>query len=342
MIRAGREDGVALLLVLVVVVMTIGSVYAFARTTLLDVMGMRHRTDLVRARLLSESGVQMARRAIVDDLLYGEEILRELDTDQDPWGLLSRTPIEVEGGGKLRITIRDSGSRINLNGLVDAEGALHSESLDFLRGLLEKIIDELPGRSEEKFYRPEELAEAILDWVDSNESTRLGDEESAFYRVQGARSDPPNRPLFALDELSGIPEMDGLLLEGLRAYFTTYPVVVEAAGVNPNTAPPHVLSAIYYGTQGDRRFVDEDDVFRTLQSRREGVVFCAVSGRQDCVDWQQELHREGESVFPPFQFRSTVFTIESEGRYGEARARLTVVVDRSDPEDLPMLDYRWE
>ena len=71
LIRAGREEGVALLLVLVVIVMTIGSVYAFARTTLLDVMGMRHRTQLVRARMLAQSGIEIGKRALLDDLLRG-------------------------------------------------------------------------------------------------------------------------------------------------------------------------------------------------------------------------------------------------------------------------------
>ncbi len=341
--RAGREDGVALLLVLVIVVMTVGSVYAFARTTLLDIMGMRHRTELVRARMLAESGVAMARRAIVDDVLYAKsELLQSLETDRDAWALLSRTRIEVEGGGELRVIVQDAGSRINLNGLLDAKGSRHSESLDFMRELLEKIVADLPGRPEEKLYQAEELAEAILDWIDADETTRLGDEESRFYELRGAAGSPVNRPIFALDELAGVPGVDGLLLEGLRAYFTTYPVVVELAGVNPNTAPPYVLSAIYYGTQGDRRFVDEDDVFRTLERRREGKVFCAVSGAKGCVGWQQELHRGGETIFPPFQFQTDVFIIDSEGRFGEARARLRVVIDRSDPADLQTLEYRWE
>ncbi len=341
--RAGREDGVALLLVLVIIVMTVGSVYAFARTTLLDIMGMRHRTELVRARMLAESGVAMARRAIVDDVLYAKsELLQSLETDRDAWALLSRTRIEVEGGGELRVVVQDAGSRINLNGLLNAQGSRHSESLDFMRELLEKIVADLPGRPEEKLYQAEELAEAILDWIDADETTRLGDEESRFYELRGAAGSPVNRPIFALDELAGVPGIDGLLLEGLRAYFTTYPVVVASAGVNPNTAPPYVLSAIYYGTQGDRRFVDEDDVFRTLERRREGKVFCAVSGAEGCVGWQQELHRGGETIFPPFQFQTDVFIIDSEGRFGEARARLRVVIDRSDPADLQTLEYRWE
>ncbi len=66
--RLAAEEGVALLLVLVVIVLSIGSVYAFARTALLSVMAQQQRGDRVRAELMARSAVHIAVRALQDDL----------------------------------------------------------------------------------------------------------------------------------------------------------------------------------------------------------------------------------------------------------------------------------
>jgi type II secretory pathway component PulK len=338
------QDGVAVLLVMVILVMTITSVYAFARSSLLDVLGMKHRTHLARARLLADSGVQIARRAILDDLLMEHDPPRgQYETDMDAWALLSRSPISAPGGGELRITILDAGSRINLNGLVDAQGKAYPESEAFLKGLLEKMIDDLPGRQEDKFYDVEELARARLDWIDGDEATALGGDEAREWATQGATGEPPNRPLFAIEELGAIPGVDPLLLEGIEAYFTIYPSIPETAGVNPNTAPPHVLAVLYNVTREE--FPEDEDVFAILRARREELLFCPAEGPEGCTTLQSEAEAfvgRGEILFPPPQFESDVFTVRSEGRYGKARARITAVLDRSEPEELRILAYRVE
>lgn len=338
--RAG-EEGVALLLVLVILVMTIGSVYAFARTSLLDVMGMRHRLDLARARMLADSGVELGRRAVIDDaILASADPVGQMDTYDDAWAILSRTEIPVSENAELRVKVRDSGSRINLNGLVDGEGRPHAASAKFLKGLLEKIIGDLPVPPEERFYDAEELADAILDWIDTDSATRIGDDEADAYARLGATGRPANRPLFAIEELAGLPGVDALMLEALRAYFTIHPVVPSGpTGLNPNTAPPHVLAALYSPTED--RFADDDDVFRVMRMRREGTLFCAQGSAETCSRVEPEVDAigAGGTVFPPLQYRSEVFTIVSEARVGESRATVQVVIDRTDPGDVRTLAY---
>lgn len=347
MTDAGREEGVALLLVVVILVTTMTTVYAFARASLLEVMSMRHRIELARARMLADSGVEIAKRAILDDLaLPGDGVLRGLETELDSWALLGVAPIEVPGGGELRITVRDGGSRINLNGLIDGDGKRHAPAEGFLKALLERIVEGLPGRREEKPYDPAELAEAILDWVDADETTSLGEEESEFYARSGARGSPANRPLVAIEELGALPGVDPLLLQGLEAYFTVYPLIPQGGqiGINPNTAPAHVLSAIYAPPLDPRdrgRLADEEDVFRILRTRQEGRLFCGTLEVDPCVSIKEPLENllGGSDPFPPFQLQSHVFVIESEGRFGEARARVSLTVDRHEPGDMKILAY---
>jgi type II secretory pathway component PulK len=346
MTRARDEKGVVLLLVLVIIVLTISMVFAFAETSLIQVASTKQRIARVKASLLARSGVPIAMRALVDDVTQGAiDELDVIDSSRDPWALLAQQPIEVPGGGELRIRVLDAGNRLNLNALVDEDGFPHPESLAFLTAALERIIENMPGRTEEKLYRPDELAEAILDWIDSDDQTRLGDNEAAYYEEAQATSGPLDRPLYSLASLGAIPDLDERLLDALADYFTIYPTLsglTEGSGVNPNTAPPHVLGLIYQGTSGQQELLIEEDVFRILRARDEGRIFCPQSEEDPCVSFQNEILEFGGIVFPPLSYRSQTFVIQSEARYGEVRACVEAVIDRSDPRELLTLSYRLE
>jgi type II secretory pathway component PulK len=343
--RARREDGVVFLLVLVILVLTIGSVYAFARTTIVDVFSIRQRSERVRAERLARAGVDLATRAIVDDSIVQEDpYVAAQETNGDAWRWLARHPIEVGSDARIELEIRDSGSRVNLNGLVDTSGKPQPESLEFLRQALERIVENMPGRKEEKRYDPEEIAEAILDWLDLDQTTRLGDEEAVAYSRSGPPASPLDRPLLALGELEAVPGIDPALLESLAFYFDCQPLFprADAIGVNPNTAPPHVLALLYHGTAQDRRLAAEEDVFRVLRARREGKIFCESADEDRCVEIVTEIGRVGETFFPPLVYRSDVFEIQSTGTVGSARARVSAVIDRSDPVEPRILAWRLE
>ena len=338
----GDERGLALLLVLVVIVLTVGTVYAFARSSLLSVLAEQRRADRVRAELMARSAVAIAVRALRDDRAGGDDgPTAGLETAQDPWYLLGEYVLEVPGDGDLHIRVRDAGNRINLNALVDEEGLPREDSAAFLADALEHIIAHMPGRTEDKRYQPAELADGILDWIDSDDQTRLGDDELDAYSRQHAGR-PPSRPLFALSELSGVPGVDEALLAALAEYFTTQPPFPDVAdsGVNLNTAPPHVLALIYQGTSGDKRLLGEDGVFAILRARREDRIFCPGSREEPCVSYESEIGRVGETVFPPLRFRSDVFEVRVEARFSESRACVTTVVDRSNAQELVTLSYR--
>ena len=331
MSRARDEEGVVLILVLTMVVLTIGTVYAFARTSLMEIRTMQHRMDRVRADLLARSGVDLGRRALQDDGSNQLPQIASLETAEDPWQLLGEQPIEVPGEGTLRVRVRDAGQRLNLNGLVDFEGTPHETSRPFLLAGLDRIISKLPGRNEEKLYDLEALADGLLDWLDRDELTRLGDKEASAYAALGSGAPPANRPLLALQELADVPGVDDRLLIGLQAYFTVLPPYpdLDQSGINPNTAPPHVLSLIFQGPADDKRLIDEDDVFRILRARDEGRIFCPQSTELPCESFASEIGRVGEPVFPPLSYSNDVFSIQSEASFGDARACVQTVVDRA-------------
>jgi type II secretory pathway component PulK len=345
--RLRDEEGIVLLLVLVLVVVAISTAYAMSKTSLIEVISSRQRAQHARAEVLARSGIALAERTLQDDLIEGTETTRAIESDLDGWAVLSSQELVLPGDAHLRLSIRDAGGRLNLNALVDREGKRVGEtSKEFLKAALAHIRDttpELKGRSGLGDEDIDDLADAILDWLDKDEETRVGTPEQEFYvDMRKAGSAPLNRPVFSLDELAGVPGLDALMLDALAAYFTTQPMFppADGGGANLNTAPPHVLGLIYHGVGEELELLDPRDVFELLKAREEGRVFCPAPGAPPCTDFFGELGiAPGEQIFPALAYTSQVFRIDSEARIGEARACVKSVVDRGNGGELKTLYY---
>ena len=345
---ARDEEGVVLLLVLVLVVVAISTAYAMSKTAMIEVISTRQYGQHARATLLARSGVALAERALADDLVEGDDITRLVESDRDAWALLSRQEIQLPGGAVLRVSVRDTGGKLNLNALVDAKGDRIGEaSKTFLKAALQHIASTAPAFKGSNAYGDEDvddLSDALLDWLDKDKVTRLGTPEEEYYvGIKKARSAPLDRPVFSLDELADVPGLDPLMLETLKAYFTTYPMFppADGGGANLNTAPPYVLGMIYHGLGQEFEMLDSRDVFTLLKAREDGSVFCPAEGAEPCTSFFRTLGiAEGEQIFPPLTYLSRVFRIDSEARIGETRACVSTVLDRGAADGPKTLYYK--
>ncbi len=341
------EEGVVLLLVLVLVVVAISTAYAMSKTSLIEVLASRQAAQHTRADLLARSGVGLAERALVDDLTEGTDITRTVESDLDAWALLSHQEIELPGGALLRVRIHDAANKLDINSLVDGEGKRVGEtSKSFLKAVFAQLRDTAPefkGSSALGDQEIDDLSDAILDWLDKDDETRVGTPEPEYYvEIKKAKSAPLNRPVFSLDELAPVPGMNPLLLEALKGYFTPYPMFpgTDGGGVNLNTAPAHVLALIFHGVADDQRFLDQRDVFEILKARKEGKVFCATATQPPCTTFSSTVGvAEGEAIFPPLSFTSRVFAIDVEATVGETRACVHSVIDRGKGGETKTLFY---
>jgi type II secretory pathway component PulK len=337
------EKGVVLLLVLVLIVLSVSSVYAFARASLLDVSSAKERMSRARAELAARSGITLAVRAIQDDAASTDPVVRQLESARDPWGQLAASPIALPGGGELRVIVEDAGRRIPLNAVVGAEGGATEGARQFLQAALERVIENMPGRPEDKRYDIEAVADGIIDWIDADTETRLGDAEATFYEDRRAPRPPVDRPLFSIGELAAVPGVDARLLDALGAYFSPSPDLPRSggAGLNPNTAPAHVLGLMYLVVPGRSGvFLEKADIFRLLKARQEGRLACpgeAIS--PDCTSLAELLGQPPESIFPPIAYQSAVFTVRSEAVIRDARACVRAVLRRGE-EEVETLAYR--
>jgi type II secretory pathway component PulK len=129
-------------------------------------------------------------------------------------------------------------------------------------------------------------------------------------------------------------------VDAIRPYVTVYPYV-GGRGINPNTAPAHVLATLFYGTSGDERLADEETVRRILATREGDEILCHESFNQPGCVVLYELGIQG--VYPDETketYGADVFLVSAEASYGEVRRTVEAVIDRSDPTDPLVLSWR--
>jgi type II secretory pathway component PulK len=152
------------------------------------------------------------------------------------------------------------------------------------------------------------IAEALRDWTDADDEARPHGAERRWYAGLVPPRMPANRPLRSPGELLLVRGVDTETLERLRPYVTT----ADEDGVNPNTATPEVLLAVW---------PDRTRVGAWLAARERGPVACDdVSG---CTT------------------RSTAYTVRATARVG-AVARTAEAVLRVVPGlDAEIVAWRW-
>ena len=275
--RRSAERGVALVAVTMAV-----AVLSVVGLGLADTAATSHRLAtnalaVAQAEALARSGVAGARAALVDALLAGG-----MDTFDAPW--LKALPPQALGAGWLRVEVEDEARRLDPSLLPDA-----------LPRLLARLgIDPV-------------LADAMLDWTDADDDVRPHGAEQRWYAARRPAQMPANRPLATVGELLLVRGVDPPLLERLRPFVTT----TGEDGVNPNTASPAVMLAVWEPAR----------VGTLLAARRRGPV--------ECDD------------LPHCTTRSAAYTVRATGRVGTIARTAEAVVRVLPGVDAEVTSWRW-
>ena len=344
----GRQ-GIVLAMVLILALLLSTAMITFLRQSVVDKMVAHNRDSSARAEALARGGIRLAAALILDDALIEADPQNSSAsgaTLNSRWNRIDEMNIETDHGGTLHVKIVDTGSRLNLNALVDpietSEDLDQTEAEEFLVALIEKVIAEIELPEGEKFYDPRDLARSLIDYIDPNTSA-LGarGSEDDYYQKQTPPYQAANRPLLSVTELRLVEGFDAKLVDALTPYVTVYPLGGRA-GLNINTAPPHALTTMYHGTSTDRRLVSTDSVQQLLKLRDEGRIVCdqTEADSDRCVPLGDLF--DG-SLYPPVTLPSTASTFEivSTATFAEITRQLEVVLDRSDPSRPRLLSWRY-
>jgi general secretion pathway protein K len=337
-----RQEGVVLLVVLFFALLLVSSVATFTRRATVDAMISRNRESAARAEALARGGVRLATALIVDDRLQETEDELPLDTRQELWFRIAEVEdLEPSPEATLHLGIEDAGAKLNLNALFAfGEGGVLDEQTGFLlQDLLEKVIGEMDIPPGEKVYDVQELAANLIDWVDENDLRERGGTEDDYYQ----RQDPPYRAasrgaLLSVDELRLIQGFDAKLVEALRPYVTVYPYA-GGGGINLNTAPPHVLSLLFFDDGVDLVLAPKSTVRAILEARKGDGRICPEGESDEACTPMSEIVTNANTIYPPPTSRSQVFTVTARAGVGEVQRTAVAVLDFGEPAEPQLLSW---
>lgn len=224
-VRRSDNAGVALLITLLVLVLIVILTMEIFRVGSRAAQTGAYGRDSVRGALIAEAGVSAARIALRES---GKDF--KYDTLNQIW---SRPvpPIEL-GEGNILVTVEDEERKINVNRLVLPNGnAPDEQRLAVFRRLL-TILEIDPS-----------LADAFVDWLDNDDTPRVGGAESAYYLSLPYPYRAKNDLFDTLDELRLVRGMTAERFEKLKPFLTIH----SSGKVNINTAPKEILMALSAG-----------------------------------------------------------------------------------------------
>ena len=337
--RSARdEQGFMLVVALVFVLLLTASIVTFQRRAMLDWMIAHHRDAAAEAEAAARGAVRLGITLLLEDRLEEATSGFKSETLDDVWARASGIDLPAQDGVQLRLKIEDAGARLNLNALLD-KGHPRKYSELFLTNVLDQVIQDVPNRAHARSYDSRKLARNLLDYISDDPVGIEGGPKDEPYQRRKPPGHAASRPLLSVEELRLVEGFDGDLVDALRPYVTVYPYA-KADGINPNTAPPHVLGLLFHGVASNFQLATETEVKSVLKSRDQGNVLCADSAKTPGCQSIGEL-LPGE-IFPPPTFASNVFTIRAEAKVGEVRRTIEAVVDRSKPSVPLLLAWRVE
>jgi type II secretory pathway component PulK len=361
--RERRRSGIVLVVVLFFALLLASTVATFARIALIDHMIVRNRDSRARADALARGGVRLATALLLEDKLVDaaaaqpapaaggepkpgatstgkpEAAPAGLDYRDEMWARISGVPMTFEDGSVLRLDIEDVASKLNLNAAVvfDEAGVVDPRSTELLTRLFGRVIDEITGSNEKPAYDAVELAANLIDYIDEDTIRQTGGEEDLTYQKRDPPARAANRPLLSVDELRHVEGFDARIVEALRPYVTVYPYA-GGGGINPNTAPPYVLSLLFFDDEVQLRFADEDTVRSILKIRQEGGFVCGEGqSAEGCTPIRSLVTN---AIFPEPRYTSDVFKVTALAQVGDVTRRVEAVLDRKDGAGPRLLSWR--
>ena len=220
-----RERGVAALTAILIV-----AVAASAATFMLaQQSAMIDQATLIASRAQADhyvdAGLDWARGVLAEDAKRAGNV----DSLGEGWAQpIIGLPVEraVVAGA-----IADEQGKFNLNNLADHNDA----DLRIFRRLLKSLA------------LPEELADAVADWIDADDAvTGSGGAESAYYLALARPYRAGNQRLAQVEELYRVRGFDAAAVARLRPHVSALPVRTRTL-INVNTASELVLDAVLDG-----------------------------------------------------------------------------------------------
>jgi type II secretory pathway component PulK len=202
--RYPRRSGFALIAVLIVVVILSLAAYRYADSMTAEYQVAIRASEATQAKRFADSGIHYAMGALSDPVTLNDQFGgNPYDNPSQFANVALGPPDEARGGRFSLVSVGDTGSgsgesRYQVRyGALDESGKLNVNALiaqDTSGQVLYDALMKLPGMTED-------VADAIVDWVDADDSIRDAGAESAYYQGLPQPYMAKNGPLNSVEEL---------------------------------------------------------------------------------------------------------------------------------------------
>lgn len=256
MLKILKDDkGIVFVLVLSVVTLFMAVVMAFRADQGMDLAHAHNFKDRLQAQYLGNAGIEAAITLLLkDDRTY--------DAENEDWAKFSQYLFAASSyleGMIFTGTITDECSKIDLNSLVKKGEGDKYVAVEFrIKQLKRLMMDVLQIEIKEDEFN--ELAAAIVDWLDPDDEPGMGGAESDYYQSLDEPYAAKNGPFDTPEEILLVRGMKPEWFNGNEEYegIGKYVTVGTQGMINLNTASKQVLMSLAGGITEDmvERFMD--------------------------------------------------------------------------------------
>ena len=294
--RSGNKRGVALLTTMLILVLVIVLANEIFRLGSRAAQTSAYGKDSIRSAMLAEAGISAARVALREDAKDNSR-----DTLDELWA--QPTPPFEMGDGAISIFIEDEERKINLNKLVMPNGnAPDEDRVAMFRSFLTNMgIDA-------------SLTDAFVDWLDNDDTPRVGGAESSYYLSLPRPYKAKNDLFDTIEEILLVRGVTPEIYEKIRPFVT----VTSSGRININTAPLEILVSLSAGRiAAESGGIDIESATRLIEYRRERP-FQKVSDIGNVSPLFKNLYNQQAAFYSGLlDIKSTHFHIRSSGNVGD-------------------------
>jgi len=303
-LRTGNNRGVALLTTLLTLVLVVVLTNEIFRIGTRTAQTSAYGKDSIRSAMLAEAGISAARLALQES------------TKGDPYDTLEElwarpTPPFEMGDGTISVFVEDEERKINLNRLVMSNGnAPDEDRVAMFRAFLTHMeIDA-------------SIADAFVDWLDNDDTPRVGGAESNYYLSLPRPYKAKNDLFDTIEEILLVRGVTQEIYDKIRPFVT----VTSSGRININTAPAEVLVSLSAGRiAAESGAIDTESAALLIEYRKERP-FQKASDIGNVSPFFKNLYNQQAAFYSGIlDVKSTHFHVRSSGNVGDTIRTIDVI-----------------
>ena len=200
------------------------------------------------------------------------------------------------------------GGRFNINAIIlqDDKALLKSMFMDW--GL---ELDDAQG-----------VADALTDWIDSDDDEQLNGAEKTYYEGQGRINQPFNRPFYDVNEVALVRGMD--LVEAMRPDWREWFTIWSGGGLDLNEAPAELIAAAAEIPVEQAIIIPE--TVRGTDGERDTLDDVPFENAADALDLLGIDAESRPDIAKRFTLNDATTRVESTGFAEGAKRKITVIL----------------